>query len=181
MAHSAIGLIEQLTANINALVKTARFAQLIPEVGSNFVGCLSGASQLSDVAGLTGRIILDRGRPVAVGEVDFGWAPFLSRVLLKAHSLNEDIRSAISLRNTAIIVEAFRRAEFQVVGYRLPENKPAPECMTLMALNKLGFVPEVLFDWGAHGLEPLVVAFASKPREVRLCAQKAIKEMLASE
>ncbi|MFW9831428.1 MAG: thiamine-phosphate synthase family protein [Candidatus Thorarchaeota archaeon] len=181
MVERTHSLKEQLKANIHAIVKTAGFERLIPEVGSNFVGCLLGTTKLKEVAGLTGRIILDRGRPVAIGDVDFGWAPFMGQVLLKAHSLNKQILSAISVRNTPDIVDASRHANLQVVGYRLPENKPPPDCMTLMALNKLGFVPEVLFDWGAHGLEPLVIVFGSSPREVRVRVQKIIGELLASE
>lgn len=177
MLDTAEEIIESLRANINALLVTAGFARLIPEVGSNFVMCLPKATALSHVAGLTGRIILVRGAPKAVGEVDFGWAPFMGRVILKAHEFNEQIRSAISLRRSDLIIEACRRAGFQVIGFRLSKNQTIPDCMTLAALNKLKFVPEVLFDWGAHGIEPLVVVFASKPDETRKRVQAILKEM----
>jgi predicted fused transcriptional regulator/phosphomethylpyrimidine kinase len=166
MADSEALLKESLTTHLHSLLQTPGFEQLIPEVGSNFVACLSGATKMSQVAGLTGRIILVRGKPQAVGEVDFGWAPFMGRVILKAHAFKPVILAAISLRNTPTIVEACRNAGFQVVGYRLPKGQPVPECMTLAALEKLRFVPEVLFDWGAVGIEPLVVVFGASPEEV---------------
>ena len=181
MVNDPAKLIQQLNTNIIALTRTRHFARLIPEVGGNFVACLSGAIELSQVAGLTGRIILVRGEPEPVGEVDFGWAPFMGRVLLKAHSLNDLVHAAVSLRYSNEIVEAARRAKFQVVGFRLGELKPIPDCMTLEGLTRLGFVPEVLFDWGAHGVEPLVVVFGSTPKEVTRRVRSILKELLAEE
>jgi predicted fused transcriptional regulator/phosphomethylpyrimidine kinase len=181
MTEDPNSLKQQLEASIDSLLLTRGFAQLIPEVGSNFVACVPKATQLSQVVGLTGRIILVKGQPEAVGEVDYGWAPFMGQVILKAHSVNNQIRSAISLRNSAPIVEAARKAELQVVGYRLPENHPIPDCMTLLALSKLNFVPEVLFDWGAHGIEPLVITFGSDPEEVSRRVQGIIKELVTDE
>ncbi len=177
MPDTAEAIIASLRANIDALLKTAGFAKLVPEVGSNFVMCLSKATKLIHVAGLTGRIILVRGNPTAVGEVDFGWAPYMGRVILKAHEFNDQICSAISLRHSNFITEACRRAGYQVIGFRLSRNQAIPDCMTLAALNKLKFVPEVLFDWGAHGIEPLVVVFALNPDEIRKRVQVILKEM----
>jgi predicted fused transcriptional regulator/phosphomethylpyrimidine kinase len=181
MPVSAEGLIKQLAGNINSLLRTPGFARLIPEVGSNFVACVSNASKLSQVAGLTGRIIIVRGKPQAVGEVDYGWSPFMGRVILKAHSLDEDILSAISLRFSPTITEAGRKARLQVVGFRLPENASVPDCMTLAGLSRLKFVPEVLFDWGAHGIEPLVVVFGSDSKEVKERVQAIINELPVNE
>lgn len=175
MTNNSDKLIHQLHTNILALTRTPNFRRLVPEVGGNFVACISGATKLSQVAGLTGRIILVRGEPKPIGEVELGWAPFMGRVLLKAHSLNNTIHSAVSLKYSTTIVDAARQAELQVVGFRLGENKPVPDCMTLEALNKFGFVPEVLFDWGAHGIEPLVVVFGETPTVVT----KRVRAILA--
>ena len=181
MTDNSSILIRQLNANILALTRTPHFERLVPEVGSNFVACLTGASDLSQVAGLTGRIILVRGEPEPVGEVDFGWAPFMGRVILKAHALNDTVHAAISLRYSNAIVEAARRAKLQVVGFRLGESKPVPDCMSLEGLSKLGFVPEILFDRGAHGVEPLVVVFGATPKLVTQRTRAILTELLTDE
>ncbi|MHA2315003.1 MAG: thiamine-phosphate synthase family protein [Candidatus Hermodarchaeia archaeon] len=181
MSASVEGLKKQLASNLTSLLRTPGFSRLIPEVGSNFVACLPNASKLSQVAGLTGRIIIVRGKPHAAGEVDYGWSPFMGRVMLKAHSLDEDIRSAMSLRFSSIIIEAGRKAKLQVVGFRLPENASVPDCMTLAGLSRLKFVPEVLFDWGAHGIEPLVIVFGSDSKEVKERVQAIINELPVNE
>ena len=59
-------MITKLTQSIARLESINNFSRLIPEVGSNFVYCLTNATDLSEVAGLTGRIILVRGKPTAV-------------------------------------------------------------------------------------------------------------------
>jgi hydroxymethylpyrimidine/phosphomethylpyrimidine kinase len=181
MADNPEKLIKQLQTSITTLTRTPYFHRLIPEVGSNFVTCLPNATQPSQVAGLTGRIILVRGKPEPVGEIAFGWAPFMSRVILKAHSLNNSIQAAIALRHSNEIIEAARRAELQVVGFRLSENTPIPDCMTLAGLEKFRFVPEVLFDWGAHGVEPLVVIFGSTPKVITQRVQAILKELVIDE
>jgi predicted fused transcriptional regulator/phosphomethylpyrimidine kinase len=181
MSASAEGLKTQLTSSINSLVNTPGFSRLIPEVGSNFVACLPDATQLSQVAGLTGRIIMVKGKPQAVGEVELGWAPFMGRVILKAHKLNHSIQSAISLRYSSTITDAARQAELQVVGFRLPERAPIPDCMTIAGLTRLKFVPEVFFDWGAHGIERLVVVFGANSKEVKQRVQAIIKELPTNE
>ena len=181
MASSKDTLKKSLRTQIQSVLQAPGFERLVPEVGSNFVACLSGATQMEHVAGLTGRIILVRGKSQAVGEVDFGWAPFMGRVILKAHSLKPTIHAAIALRNTPTIVEGCRTAGLQVVGYRLPARQTVPDCMTLAALEKLRFVPEVLFDWGAHGIEPLVVVFGATPEEVTNRVELILFELSALE
>jgi predicted fused transcriptional regulator/phosphomethylpyrimidine kinase len=181
MVDNPSKLIQQLHRNIITLTRSPNFKRLVPEVGSNFVACLSGATTLSQVAGLTGRIILVRGEPEPIGEVEFGWAPFMGRVLLKAHNLKNTIHAAVSLRYSSAIVEAARSAELQVVGFRLSENKPVPDCMTLEALTRFGFVPEVLFDWGANGIEPLVVVFGETPKVVTQHTRAILSKLEADE
>lgn len=181
MVNNSNKLIQQLHNNIITLTRTPHFGRLVPEVGGNFVACLTGATDLSQVAGLTGRIILVRGEAQPIGKVELGWAPFMGRVLLKAHSLNNTIHSALSLKYSAAIVDATRKAELQVVGFRLGENKPIPDCMTLEALNKFGFVPEVLFDWGAHGIEPLVVVFGESSNVVTKRVRAILSKLDADE
>jgi predicted fused transcriptional regulator/phosphomethylpyrimidine kinase len=53
--------------------------------------------------------------------------------------------------------------------------------MTLKALNKFGFVPEVLFDWGAHGIEPLVVVFGENSKVVTKRVQAILSKLDADE
>jgi predicted fused transcriptional regulator/phosphomethylpyrimidine kinase len=181
MADNPKQLIKQLQTSITSLTRSPQFDRVIPEVGSNFVACLPDAVKLSQVAGLTGRIILVRGKPEPVGEIEFGWAPFMGRVILKAHALNNSIQAAIALRHSSEIVEAARRAKLQVVGFRLSKTVPIPDCMTLAGLEKFRFVPEVLFDWGAHGVEPLMVVFGSTPKEITQRVQAILKELVIDE
>ncbi len=69
----------------------------------------------------------------------------------------------------------------QVVGFRLSENTSVPDCMTLAGLEKFRFVPEVLFDWGAHGVEPLVVVFGSTPKVITQRVQAILKGLVVDE
>lgn len=159
-------VVTQLVHSIAALEALQGFARLVPEVGSNLVFCLPNAVQLEEVAGLTGRIILVRGRPKACGDVDFGWAPFMGRVILAAHKIEPSIRSAISLRCSSEIIAACHAQGLEPAEFRWPRERAPPSCLTLTALRTLGHVPKVLHDQGAHGLEALVVVFGANPKTV---------------
>jgi predicted fused transcriptional regulator/phosphomethylpyrimidine kinase len=159
-------VITQLGQSIATLEALPGFAQLVPEVGSNFVYCLPNAIRQEEVAGLTGRIILVRGRPKACGEIDFGWAPFMGRVVLAAHKMEATIRSAISLRSSADIITAFQRQGLEPVEFQWPGGQDPPNCLTLTALEVLSYVPAVLYDQGAHGLEALTVVFGENPKTI---------------
>ncbi|MFX1563316.1 MAG: thiamine-phosphate synthase family protein [Promethearchaeota archaeon] len=174
--ESANSVLDHLSQNINKLVKLANLSMLIPEVGSNFVYCLPNSKRLAEVAGLTGRIILVRGQPQAVGEVDFGWSPFMGQVVLVAHHIDKNIRSAISLRYSPLIVEACQEIGLDTVEFQLPNNHSDSDCVTITALESLGTVPQALFDKGAVGLEPLVVLFASDPVQIVKWVQKILRK-----
>ena len=126
-------VLEKLGEAIRHLEARPGFFRLIPEVGSNFVFCLPHAKDLTDVAGLTGRIIRVRNNAKAVGEVDFGWAPFMGRVILEAHHLDHRILSAISLRTSADIIDGAHRAELIVREFELPIADIVPDCLTVAA------------------------------------------------
>jgi predicted fused transcriptional regulator/phosphomethylpyrimidine kinase len=159
-------VLEKLGKAIRHLDARPDFFRLIPEVGSNFVYCLPDPRDLTDVAGLTGRIIRVRNIPNAVGEIDFGWAPFMGQVILEAYRLDHRIRSAISIRSSPDIIAGAHNADLSVKEYQLPSDAPVPECLTVAALKSLNSVPHVLFDHGAHGLEALGVVFGKNPEEV---------------
>ncbi len=159
-------VVTQLVQSIDALESLQGFAQLVPEVGSNLVYCLPNAVQKEEVAGLTGRIILVRGRPKACGDVDFGWAPFMGRVILAAHKMEASVRSAISLRFSSEIIAACQMQELEPVEFRWPRKQAPPSCLTLAALEAIGYVPKVLYDQGAQGLEALVVVFGENPMTI---------------
>ncbi len=159
-------MVNHLAQSIAALEALQGFAQLVPEVGSNLVYCLPNATQLEEVAGLTGRIILVRGQPKTCGDVDFGWAPFMGLVVLAAHKMEDSIRSAISLRCTSEIITACQMQGLEPVEFRWPREQAPPNCLTLAALETLDYVPKALYDHGAHGLEALLVIFGKNPTTV---------------
>ncbi|MFX1561859.1 MAG: thiamine-phosphate synthase family protein [Promethearchaeota archaeon] len=170
-------VLTDLSQSIGKLVSLHGLSKLIPEVGSNFVFCHPNSKQLTKVAGLTGRIILVRGKPEAVGEVDYGWAPYMGPVILLAHQLDRNIRSAISLRYSPSIVDACKKIGLNVVEFQLPDNQSNLDCVAISALKFIGSVPQALFDTGAIGLEALVILFASSPDQIVKWVQEILSKL----
>ncbi len=49
--------------------------------------------------------------------------------------------------------------------------------MTLAGLKALGYVPDVLFDQGAFGIEPLVAMFGGNPKGIVNRIKQIIKKL----
>ena len=158
-------VLAKLRGAISIIENCPEFSLLIPEVGCNFVYAFPDAKDEKMVAGLTGRIIKVRGLPNACGEVDFGWAPFMSRVVLSAMRINEEKRTTISLRYSPVIVDCCKELGIDIVEFAaaVPEEEKFAKCLVPYELKIIGRVPDAIFDHGDVGIEPLVIMFGEDP------------------
>ena len=83
---------------LRTLENTSGFAGLIPDVGSNLVECLPGATGIDDVAGVPGRIFDVKGRATVPGSPEFGVSEHVASVLLAARAGGLDVRAALDVR-----------------------------------------------------------------------------------
>ncbi|MCE4625321.1 MAG: bifunctional hydroxymethylpyrimidine kinase/phosphomethylpyrimidine kinase [Desulfurococcales archaeon] len=142
----------------------------IPEVGTNIAMALppTYASSRDDVAGVLGRIVKAGGSIVAVGPVEFGASSHMARLVLAAMRHDPRIRAALNVRYDEDLVEAFKELGYTVV-YVPREEEPldvaAREGASLPwaleeAVRRAGRVPDVIYDKGGIGKEPMVRVLA---------------------
>lgn len=140
---------------------------LIPEVGSNIVYAVKGAKEPGDVAAVEGRIVKKRGAVHAVGPVEFGASDHVARIVLTAMKFDPDIRSAANIRyspeNIALLEELF----FEICSFDRAHEPPGIRTMDwgVASCCKTG-VPDVIFDRGAVGKEPMIRILGENPLEV---------------
>ena len=138
------------------------FTSVLPEVGSNIAMALPGARSLEEVAGLTGRIIKVEEEAVAVGEPKFGATHFMGNVLLTAMKHDNNVAAVVNIRLSPKILDAARELGMEVATYAWDMKPPEiaeTKCGIPFMLDNLKRVPEVVYDLGDLGVEPVTAIF----------------------
>ncbi|RLA79282.1 MAG: bifunctional hydroxymethylpyrimidine kinase/phosphomethylpyrimidine kinase [Deltaproteobacteria bacterium] len=155
-------------------LRSAEVGWLIPEVGSNLVYAMPGARSPEEVAGFEGRLVR-LGRGVArVGEVSFGASRHMASVVLEAMKKDPSFRSAMNVKFGEEVLEAASRAGLTMASFRR-EEEPVEirerEGATLpwgvgRALEGRSDVPDLVYDRGGWGKEPMVRVLGRTPDDV---------------
>ena len=160
------------------------FADFIAEVGMQIGMALPYAAEERHVAAVKGRIVRCGKLPKAVGCVEYGASSHIARIILTAMKHDPLKRAALNLRYDTQLVEAFRQLGFTVASFDRkyePKEIKTKEGSTLSwgineAIRKAGKVPEVIYDLGDVGKEPMIRVLGSSATEVAENALKAIQQ-----
>lgn len=157
-------VIEELSRALDILLRDEKFAELIPEIRSNFAYSLPNPRDESEVAAIPGRITVIKGRPYAMPP-EFGVSRHTARLLVKISRYNPKIRSVINIRFGEDVKRAIEMAKLKV--RYLPQNlKSIEEVENEVSKVFMKEEVDVIVDPGRHGVEPCVYIFGSSPLEV---------------
>ena len=156
---------------------------LVPECRMNFVYALPGASSTSDVAGFPGRITVVEGRLYAASKPEFGASSHMARVVLEAMRHDPRVRSAINIRYSRDLVRRAAEAGLTVACFSRgeePEEVKRIEGMSLRwgvleAVKRTGKVPDVIYDEGEPGKEPMIRILGKDPWDILEKLKKILK------
>jgi len=152
-------------------------SDLIPEVGSNMGFSTVGALESSEVAAFDGRIVRIGQEARLVGCVRFGASKHVARIVLAAGCHDPRIRCALNIKYSDNNLESCRRARLAVSGFDRAREPKGVSSMTWgvhKAIQRYGRVPDVIFDRGGVGKEPMIRILGEGPEEV-LAKLKRIK------
>lgn len=150
---------EEVWEAAKLLAAEPRFAKLLPEVGSNLAMAFPRAKTTSEVVGLSGRIVKIGNRPSLTGPPALGGSEHVANVVLTAMRYNPKIRAALNIRFSDKIVHRCRELGLRVAEFDRTKEPGGVKTMvwgTEQAIKKAGKVPDVIFDCGAVGKEPMV-------------------------
>ncbi|NLK26076.1 MAG: bifunctional hydroxymethylpyrimidine kinase/phosphomethylpyrimidine kinase [Euryarchaeota archaeon] len=150
----------------------------VPEVGCDLAFALPGAISVEDVCGLEGRIIgIGDGALLPAG-VAFGASHYASTIILAAMARDNSMRSAITLRFSE---EHLARAIEAKLTTGSPDGKEAEasvfhgkRCID-STIKSMGLVPDVVFDRGGMGREPMIHLLGRSPEEVMKKVRKLVE------
>ncbi len=144
-------------------------AENIPEVGMNFGYALPSATDASEVCALRGRLVRVGDSVGGTGCPDFGASEHVARIILAAAEFNPLIRSAINLKYREETLHSCEAADLAMASFDRsaePEGVSSMEWGTRQAINDMGSVPDVIYDEGTKGKEPMIRLLGENPTDV---------------
>ncbi len=141
--------------------------RLIPEVGSNIAYALPAARDPGHVAAVQGRIVRLSGRPHPVGEVSFGASDHVARIVLTAMRFDPQVRCAANIAYSAATVRMLEDMLLEVRTFDRSAEPPGVKTMDWgVASCCRDGVPDVIYDLGSKGKEPMIRLLGENPDAV---------------
>ncbi len=184
-------VLENVKEAVRKLKSISDFKRLVPEVGTNIGMAIEGAESERDVAAVDGRIISAK-EGIYAETVDFGASSHVARMILAMMAMTgaKNRRSAINIKYSVQIIDACKRAGFVISSFEREHEPTGVKTMdwgvreAIKNLSSEGRqrrqqeVPDVIYDLGAVGKEPMTRIFGDTALEV---ASKVNKIMDALE
>lgn len=177
-------VLSEVRAALELLTSEPDLARFLPEVGAQIAMAIPRPEGPEDVAAVEGRIIKARGKPKAVGPVWFGASSHVARIILTASKHDEGIRAAMNLRYDPSLLRALEEMGLLIASFdraREPPEIAMREGATLpWAVEEAikacgGRVPDVIYDLGGLGKEPMIRLLGRTATEVARRALEAIR------
>ena len=175
--HEAV--LTQLKKSLGFLSRQ-RVGRLIPEVRSNLGYALSGAASYDEIAAFPGRISQIGEEIVVCKEPAFGASRHIARVILAAMRYIPHLRAAMNIRYSQATLDTCKKIGLQMAFFdRQQEPKDVKELEgstlewgTDQALLRFEGTPDLIYDEGEVGKEPMIRILGRNPMEV---AEKVIR------
>jgi hydroxymethylpyrimidine/phosphomethylpyrimidine kinase len=178
---SRFRVISELQVAVEKVSALDRFYKLIPETQTNFVYALPNAVDLSEAAGVRGRIVKIGSMAVPASYIEFGASRHMAAAVIGYMRVNPAFRSVINIRFTDALVRICKKL-FVVSSYdrsREPVGVKKKEGSsvswgTMQALSKNPRA-EVIYHRGDLGKEPMITVFGRNPAEVAAKIEAILK------
>ncbi len=166
---SKYAVLSNLKDAVNNISDSESFAKLIPEVGTNIAMALPEAAQTSHVAAVEGRIVRLKGKPEIVGDIEFGASSHVARIILAAMKHDPGTRAAVNVKYSEDIVSICREIGLDISSFDRagePERTHTMDWGTSDAIERQGSVPDIIYDKGGPGKEPMLRILGKDAKEV---------------
>jgi hydroxymethylpyrimidine kinase / phosphomethylpyrimidine kinase / thiamine-phosphate diphosphorylase len=165
-------VLAELQAAVEQVGNLDGFYRLIPETQTNFAYALPDAVDMSEVAGVRGRIVKVGSSAVPASYIEFGASKHMASALIAYMRVNPAFRSVINIRFDDRLVKICR-ALFSVSDY---DRSMEPEVIKKKEGSSVSWgimqallknpKADVIYHKGDIGKEPMIILFGRNPGEV---------------
>jgi len=157
-----------LSAALPALLKTLPIS-FIPEVGCNIGYAIPHATTHKDICALDGRIVRRSTKPHQCGPLRFGASKHVASIILATLRHYPSIRCVMNIRYSPQILSFCRKTGYSIRSFDRAEEPPQVSSMdwgTTTALQDSTLCPDIIFDTGGIGKEPMIRLLGKTPSDV---------------
>ncbi|MEM0448628.1 MAG: bifunctional hydroxymethylpyrimidine kinase/phosphomethylpyrimidine kinase [Methanomassiliicoccales archaeon] len=158
----------QLKEGVDALIPKLE-RRWIPEVGMNFAYALPRARYIEDVVAIEGRIVASGDKARRCGCLAFGASRHMAKVVLAAMSYDPCMRSALNLRYSKENLNRLKELGLTSSAFDRSEEPDGVSTMdwgTRKAIESHGAIPDIIYDLGGIGKEPMIRILGRDPMDV---------------
>jgi hydroxymethylpyrimidine/phosphomethylpyrimidine kinase len=155
-------------------LKDAKIGILIPEVQSNMAYALPDAKGFEDVMAIPGRIIKYGDDIATISRPELGASRHIASIVLTAIKFDSTKRAVMNIKYSPEIINICKRLNLTIGSFNR-KNEPKKlktkegsslEWGTEKTIRESGFVPDVIYDTGDIGKEPMVRVIAENPESL---------------
>jgi len=160
-------LLRDLEKAVKVIEESPYFASVIPEVYVNIAASLKDCNSFDEIATIPGRIIRVKNRAKALMPPEFGIVSHLTKLLLEVKKVNPSINVVINIKYDKKLahIVSDSKIPFAKTEHNTVYNEDDVINCVRKAVIKYGRVPQIVFDEGGFGLEPITYVFGASIEE----------------
>ncbi|MDF1533409.1 MAG: bifunctional hydroxymethylpyrimidine kinase/phosphomethylpyrimidine kinase [Methanosarcinaceae archaeon] len=173
-------VLDETRRAVEILTGCKSFVILVPEVGCNIAMAITGASDVHDVAAVSGRIAKLKGKAVNVGCVEFGASSHVARIILAAMQFDNNIRASVNIKYSLKVLEICKDMNLTISSFDRadePEKTSTMDWGVTYAIKEYGSVPDIISDAGGIGKEPMIRVLGKNALDVARTAVKIAEKL----
>jgi hydroxymethylpyrimidine kinase / phosphomethylpyrimidine kinase / thiamine-phosphate diphosphorylase len=167
-------VIRDLSAAVRRLEEKPKAGLLVPEVQSNLAMGLPGANSPADVAAFPGRLVRFHDSIRTLADPEFGASSHIAKIVLTAMRYDPECRTVLNVFYSKEILAAVRELDLFIVSFNRkmePHDVKEREGSSLewgseQAIQEHGRVPDIIYDLGDEGKEPMIRILGPTPGHV---------------
>ncbi len=168
MSEDQLQVMRSLANAVNELLEVLP-PSMVPEVGVNIGHAVDDAKDIQDICAIEGRLIRAGEAVAHLGRFKFGASKHVARIILTAMKFDGSMRSVMNIRFDEKIIDACTSLGFSIGKFdrrKEPETTSTMEWGTESAIEELDKVPDIVYDEGGIGKEPMIRILGRDPNDV---------------
>jgi hydroxymethylpyrimidine/phosphomethylpyrimidine kinase len=174
MCHQGVSHCSDELRKALAMLTEGSIGHLIPEVQSNLGYALPHASRFDEVIAFPGRIVKLNKSIATVASPMPGASRHIAQIILTVMRYQSDLRSAMNIKYSPEIIKKCRTLGLRLSSFdradepssiKIREGASLSWGIDALLKNKKS-VPDIIFDLGDNGKEPMVRVIGKDPLEV---------------
>ena len=162
----------ELSDSINHFKQIKNIYKIIPECQTNFVFAKKNPKNITDVLGISGRLVKSGKEVVTAGEIVYGGSQHVGTAVIQVNKKFPKIRSGLNIKYDPKIISKAKKSEFTVLSYdrsKEPKKSKQKENSSISwgisnCINAKS--PDIIYHKGDIGKEPMILIFGNNPDDV---------------